>query len=389
MLSLDSKVLLIVDNQRAYQICTRCVMDTTDPDITFNEKGECNHCTDFISTRSKYQYQGQSSDEALKAQIEQIKKDGKGKEYDCVLGLSGGIDSSYAAYIAKDLGLRVLAVHMDNGWNSEEAVQNIKNIARKLDIDYESYVLDWTEFKDLQLSFLKASVPEAETPTDIAIPASWHIVAAKYGVKHIISGGNFATEGILPRLWHYNAKDTKYLKHIQKTFGTRKLKKFPLFGFEKEMYYKLVKGIRITYLLNYVPYEKDQAMEFLKEKLEWKYYGGKHYESKYTGFIQSYYLYSKFGIDYRRATFAAQICNGIISRDEAMKELEKPSFDPEKVKVEKEYIAKKLGVSMQELDEIIARPAKYYRDYPNDEKRLAFIYDMYRKIFNKEKLHSF
>ena len=199
--------------------------------------------------------------------MEDIKRDGKGRDYDCVIGLSGGIDSCYAAHIAKERGLRVLAVHMDNGWNSEEAVMNIKNVAQKLGIDYESYVLDWEEFKDLQLAFLKASVPEAETPTDMAIPAAWHYFASKYNIKYIISGGNFATEGILPKSWHYNGKDMKYFKYIQKTFGEKKLKKFPTFGFEKEMYYKLVKGIKITYLLNYVHYAKQEAMEFLKEKL--------------------------------------------------------------------------------------------------------------------------
>lgn len=170
-----------------------------------------------------------------------IKKSGRGKEYDCVLGISGGVDSSYVALIAKKHRIRVLGVHMDNGWNSEEAVQNIRNIAEKLGIDYESYVLDWEEFKDLQLSFLKASVPEAETPTDIAIPVALHKMAAKYGVKYILSGGNFATEGILPKLWHYDAKDKTYLNHIQRKFGKVKLKKFVTFGFLKEAYYKVFK----------------------------------------------------------------------------------------------------------------------------------------------------
>src|SRR5688500_13027084 len=285
---------------RNYQICKRCVMDTTDLRITFDENGYCNHCAEFLNIRAGHKYQGAESDKALERIIEEMKRAGKGKDYDCIIGLSGGIDSSYAAYIAKENGLRVLAVHLDNGWNSEEAVMNIKNIARKLGIDYESYVLDWEEFKDLQLSFLKASIPEADTPTDMAIPASWHHFAAKYNVKYIISGGNFATEGILPGSWHYNAKDMKYFSHIQKTFGEKRLKNFPFFGFKKDMYYKLVKGMRIIYLLNYVSYEKEEAMKFLKDKLDWKFYGGKHYESKYTGFIQSYYLYEKFGIDYRR-----------------------------------------------------------------------------------------
>lgn len=379
----------MIHSNRPYQICTRCVMDTSDPEITFNEVGECNHCTEFLATRSKHQYQGSSSDSALSAVVQQMKDAGKGKKYDVVLGLSGGIDSSYAAWICKQNGLRVLAVHMDNGWNSEEAVQNIRNIARKLDIDYESYVLDWSEFRDLQLAFLKAAVPEAETPTDIAIPAAFHRIASKYGVKYIISGGNFATEGILPKHWHYNAKDVKYLKHIQKTFGTKKLKKFPLFGFKQEMYYKLVKKMKIIYLLNYVPYDKEAAMKLLEEKLDWKYYGGKHYESKYTGFIQSYYLYEKFGIDYRRATLATQVCNGVISRERALEELETPPYSEEKVIQEKKYIAKKLGISLDEFENILNSEPHWYSDYPNDEKRLQKIYDTYRRLFKKEKLGSF
>ncbi len=364
-------------------------MDTTDPQITFDENGYCNHCTEFLGKRARQSYQGRQSDEALDGIVATIKRDGEGKQYDCVIGLSGGIDSSYVAYIIKQKGLRALAIHLDNGWDSEESVNNIKNIAKLLQIDYDSYVLDWEEFKDLQLAFLRASVPEAETPTDMAIPAALHYFAAKYNVKHIISGGNFATEGILPRSWHYNAKDMKYFGTIQKKFGTKKLKTFPTFGFEKEMYYKLAKGMKITYLLNYVDYAKEDAMELLKEKLGWKFYGGKHYESKYTGFIQSYYLYKKFGIDYRRATLSSQICLGEIGRDEALEQLKTEPFDLSKVEVEKQYIAKKLGISREEFENIIELPAKWYWDYPNDDGKLGFIYDTYRKMFKKEKLGSF
>jgi N-acetyl sugar amidotransferase len=364
-------------------------MDTTDPDITFSEKGECNHCIEFIEKRSLYKYRGETSDREFENWISAMKAAGKGKEFDCVVGLSGGIDSSYVAYISRQHGLRVLAVHMDNGWNSEEAVLNIKNIAQKLHIEYESYVLDWEEFKDLQLAFLKAAVPEADTPTDIAILSSLHKVAAKYGVKHIISGGNFATEGILPKCWHYNAKDLTYFKHIYKKFGTKKLRKFPTFGFALEMYYKLFKGIKMVYLLNNVPFDKNEAMKLLEKELDWKYYGGKHYESKYTGFIQSYYLFEKFGIDYRRATFSSQICVGAIDRETALEELKSKPYNDEKVATEKKYIAKKLGVSLEEFEAILATPAKLYRDYPNDEKRLSYIYNTYRKLFKKEKLASF
>jgi N-acetyl sugar amidotransferase len=364
-------------------------MDTSDPAITFNEKGECNLCEEFLVKRAHHKYQGKKSDGYFKSLIEQIKKDGKGKKYDCVVGLSGGIDSSYVAYLCKKNGLRVLAAHMDNGWNSNEAVKNIENIARKLDVDLDTFVLDWEEFKDLQLAFLKASVPEAETPTDIALLGAVHKIAEKYGVKYVISGGNLATEGILPKFWHYNAKDTTYLNYIQKKFGTKKIKHFPYFGFKQEMYYKLFKGIKIVYMLNYVPYNKEHAMQLLTKELDWLYYGGKHYESIYTGFIQSYYLFKKFGIDYRRATFSSQICTGEVLRENALKNLETLPYKEDKTIREKEYVAKKLGISVQEFDDIINLPAKWYTDYPNDEKRLKFIYDSYRKLFNKEKLANF
>ena len=376
-------------NSKLYQQCTRCVMDTTDPEIVFDEKGVCNLCTEFLDKRAKHQYQGEKSEIELDRLVAEMKVAGKGKAYDCILGLSGGIDSSYAAYILKQKGLRILAVHLDNGWNSEEASLNIKNIAKKLEIDYESYVLNWTEFKDLQLSFLKASVPEAETPTDIAIHGSWYHFTKKYGIKYIISGGNFATEGILPKFWHYDAKDLKYLSAIHKKFGTKRMRQMPTFGFVREMYHKLVKKVKIIYVLNYVPYNKESAMSLLEEKLDWKYYGGKHYESKYTGFIQSYYLFKKFGIDYRRATLSSQICLGQVSRDQALEELKNLPYNSEKVTLEIQYIAKKLGISVQELENIINLPPKWYTDYPNNEKFLQFVYNSYRKLFKKDKLGNF
>ena len=362
-----------------YQICSRCVMDTSDKFIVFDELGHCNHCNEFFEKTSKRIYQGKESDKQLEEIVQKIKS--KGKKYDCLIGLSGGIDSSYVAYQCKKLGLNPLAVHLDNGWNSEEAVQNIKNICGKLEIDYQSYVLNWEEFKDLQLSFLKASIVEMEIPTDIAIPGALHKVAAENGIKYIISGGNFATEGILPESWFYNPKDSKLLNGIQKKFGTRKLKNFPTFNFKQEIYYKFVKGIRMIYLLNYLPFNKDEAMDFLKDELGWKYYGGKHYESKFTGFVQSYIQPTKFGIDYRRATYSTQICAGTATREEALEVLKKPSFNSDTIEEEKKYIAKKLDLSLEEFEEIMQRPVKTYRDYPNDEKRLTFIYNQYRKKF--------
>ena len=364
-------------------------MDTTDLEITFDGNGRCNHCTEFLNVRDKYRYQGRESDERLERVIEKIKRAGQGNDYDCIIGLSGGIDSSYLAYIAQEKGLRSLAVHMDNGWNSEGAVRNIKNITKKLGIDYESYVLDWEEFKDVQVAFLRASVPEAETPTDIAIAGALHYFAAKYNVKYILGGGNLATEGILPKSWHYNAKDLKYFNYIQSTFGQRRLKNFPTFGYKKEMYFKLIRGIRMVYPLNDVCFSKEDSIELLREKFDWRTHGGKHYESKYTKFIQSYYLYEKFGIDYRRATLSSQICTGEINRDEALKQLKSKPFDLSTIEEEKQYISKKLNLLRDEFEKILNLPPKWYWDYPNDDKKLGVIYNTYRKLFKKEKLASF
>jgi N-acetyl sugar amidotransferase len=359
-------------------------MDTSDVDITFDLKGHCSHCRNYFERIAKRVYLGEESDRQLSEIVSNIKKSGEGKEYDCVIGISGGIDSSYVAYLSKQLGLRPLLVHMDNGWNSEISVKNIKNIADKLGLDYQSYVLDWDEFKNIQLAFFKASIPEMETPTDIAIPAALHKIAAEYGIKYIISGGNFVTEGILPKTWHYNAKDVRYFKYILRNFGGKKIKSFPIFGWKEETYYKFFKGIRMIYMLNYVPFSKADAMKTLENELGWKYYGGKHYESKYTGFVQSYILPEKFNIDYRRATLSTQICAGETTREKALEELTHEPYQIEKANEEKAYVCKKLGINVNDFNIIMNLPAKTYRDYPNDERKLEFLYDIYR-ILNKLK----
>jgi len=367
---------------RRYQQCVRCLMDTTDPEIKFDEKGICNHCTEFLIKREEVKAMRKSGPEHLEEIIKKIKKSGRNNKYDVLLGISGGVDSCYVAYFLKKKGIRTLLVHLDNGWDSDDAALNIKNVAKKLEFDYQSYVLDWEEFKDIQLAFLKASVVEAETPTDVAIMGALHRVAAREGIKYIISGGNLATEGILPKTWHYDAKDTKYFNFIQKTFGTKKVRKFPNFGFRTEMYFKLLKGIRIIYLLNYVDYNKADALKILQEEIGWKNYGGKHHESRFTKFVQSYLLPKKFNLDYRKATLSSQICAGEITREKALEALKAPLYNEEDIEREKVYIAKKLGITKQELDNIIELPGKYYSEYPNDEKRLKFIYKVYKKYFS-------
>lgn len=364
-----------------YQQCNRCVMDTSDVEITFDENGCCNHCTHFLEVKAKQMYQGVDSDYQLAKIVERIKTSGKNQKYNCIIGISGGIDSCYVAYKAKSLGLKPLAVHLDNGWNSELAVSNIEKILNKLEIDLYTHVLDWEEFKDLQLSFLKASVPEIETPTDIAILAVLHQVAAKHNIKYILSGGNFATEGILPKSWHYDAKDEKYLNAIQKQFGSKRLKTFPTFGFFKEAYYKFVKGIKIIYFLNYVPYSKKEAIDLLEKELNWTNYGGKHHESRYTRIVQSYILPEKFNIDYRKSTSSSLICCGEITREEVIKELESKPYNEKQVAEDKEYLCKKLGITVEDFDVLMKSAPKTHADYPNNKKALEFIYGVYRKFF--------
>lgn len=356
-------------------------MDTSDPEIVFDQSGQCNHCRAYAEKVTKLVYQGETSDRELEQIAERVRKAGKNSEYDCVIGVSGGIDSSYVGYVAKNLGLRPLAVHMDNGWNSEEAVKNIKRICNKLGIDYMSYVLNWEEFKDIQLAFLRASIVEMEIPTDVAIPAALHKVAAENNIKFILSGGNLANEGILPKTWFYYPKDSKLLKAIHKKFGTRKVKWYPTFDYPDEMYYKFVKGIRILYPLNYVQYSKPAAVELLKSKLDWVDYGGVHHESMFTKIVLSYIQPVKFGVDYRKCTLSAQICAGTTTREEALEIIEKLPYDPETIQADKDYVAKKFGISPEEFEEILNAPLKSYRDYPNNEKMLKFIYDSYRKIF--------
>lgn len=361
------------------RVCTRCVMSDTDPDITFDAEGRCNHCTYYFERLASLIYNEQTSEKELATIVNRIRSAGQQKEYDCVMGISGGVDSCYAVYVAKSQGLRPLAVHLDNGWDSDTSARNIKNVTQTLGVDYQSFVLDWEEFRDLQLAFLRASVPEIETPTDIAIPAALHRVAAENGVRFILMGGNYATEGILPHSWHYNAKDVRFLRAVHRRFGSGKLRTFPTFGSLTESYYKFVRGIRLVYILNRVPYSKSEAITKLEE-LGWENYGGKHYESTITGFVQSYILPVKFQIDYRRATLSSQICAGEITRAEALEILKTPPFDPARVVREKEYIAKKFGITDAEMDAILAAPPRTYRDYPNNERLLQFLYGVYRRF---------
>lgn len=372
---------------RPYQICTRCVMDTSDPDIVFDEKGICNHCTAFIQRQQNRGYVKGESEAQFQQYVEVMKNYGKGKPYDCIVGISGGVDSCYVAYLCKQYGLRALLIHMDNGWDTEIAVNNIKAVAKALEFDYLSYVLDWEEFRQIQLAFLKASSVDLEMPTDIAILAAIYETAAKHDIKYIISGGNLASEGILPLQWGYHSrKDMKLYNHVVQKYGHLKIKKVPTIGLLKESFYRFAKKIKTLYILNYVDYDKDEAKKFLIEHLGWKDYGGKHHESKITAFWQGYVMYAKFNMDYRRSTYASQICLGQITRDEALEKLKEPPYEEEKVKEDKKYVAKKLGISMEELEQYLKLPPKTYVDFPNSKEFIESCYRFYNKYFNKKRV---
>ncbi len=349
---------------KKYQICTRCVMDTSDPDIEFDENGFCNHCNEHLRYIASI-IDDPKREEKLNQDVAAIKLEGKNKEYDCVIGVSGGTDSTYVAYLVNKLGLRPLAVHIDNGWNSELAVKNIEHILNKLNIDLYTVVIDWEEFRDLQISLLKASVPDCELPSDHTIRAVLWSVAIKYGIKTIVNGRNFHGEGILPWGWSYSALDWHYIKNIHKKFGKKKLKHFPHFGFARIAYTVLIKKIKLYSILNYVTYEKKDVVKVLKDELGWTDYGGKHYESVYTKFYQGYILPTKFGYDKRRAHTSSLICSGQISRDEGLAHLLEPPYPINMIEDDKAYIIKKLGLTKEEFTRIMDSEVRSYVDYKN------------------------
>jgi N-acetyl sugar amidotransferase len=347
-----------------YQICEQCIMDTTDPLITFDMDGVCNHCKEYQEKLDKFFRGVTDKEKKLSTIVNQIKISGKDKKYDCIIGVSGGVDSTYLAYIAvKKFGLRPLAVHFDNGWNSELSVENIHKVLETLDIDLYTHVVNWEEFRDLQISFLKASVPDAEIPTDHAISAILFKVADKYGIKYVLGGSNIATEAIMPRMWTYGVHDSRYIMDVQKKYGKKKLRSYPYYGLTRFFYYLFVKNISNIHILNYIDYDKDAAMALIQDELGWKYYGGKHFESIYTRFFQAYILPQKFNIDKRRAHLSTLILSRQLTRDEAMREMNEIIYPENLLKDDKEYVMKKLDLTVEEFDKMMNNGTKTFHDY--------------------------
>lgn len=350
-----------------YQMCTRCVMDTTDPNIQFDSHGVCNHCRNYEIRKAKIILPDEEKKTELQRTITKIQEAGKKKNYDCILGVSGGVDSTYMAYKAKELGLRPLAVHLDNGWNSRLAVTNIEKVLNRLNVDLYTHVIDWEEFKDLQIAYFKASVVDIEAITDHAIVAVIYKVAQQQGVKYILSGSNFVTEGIMPKSWVWTKNDLVNLRDIHNKFGTKKLKTFPTLGFLRLVYLKKVLGYQNSPLLNYIEYNRERAKKFLIDDFNWEDYGGKHFESLFTKFYQAYILPRKFNIDKRKAHLSTYIMSGQIGREEALRELKKPLYDEKEFQRDKEYVLKKFGWTESEFEEIMALPIKRHDEYKTDQ----------------------
>lgn len=343
------------------RICTRCVLDTTAEDIWFDENGECKYCKIHDAMEERFPL-NENSERRLQELVEEIKVAGKNKKHDCIVGVSGGRDSTYSLYTAVKLGLRPLAVHFDNGWNSEIAVSNIKNATSKLGADLHTVVADWEEFKDLQIAFLRASVPDAEVPTDYAIYSVLYKVADEEGIKYIINGHSFRTEGTSPISWTY--MDGRYIRAIHNQFGRlKKIKSFPLMTLSELLYFIFLKRIKEIRLMEYIDYRKKEVDKILEKELSWRYYGGHHHESVYTEFFQSYLLPKKFKIDKRKTENSALIRSGQMSRQEALKEIQSTAYEHEQEIVE--YTLSKLDLSREDFQRIVEADVKSFQDYPS------------------------
>lgn len=354
--------MVLDKNDPNYRQCSMSVMDNiADPDITFDEKGVCNYYYEYLEAEKQHVLKGEAGEKKYNEIIAQIKADGKGKKYDCILGVSGGVDSTYLAYLAKQAGLRVLCVHFDNGWNSELAVKNIQNIVEKCGFDLYTYVIDWEEFRDIQLAYFKANVIDIEAVTDIAIFSALDIICKEQGIKHIIDGRNVVTEVTLPQAWI--CKNTSNLRDIHNRFGSMKRKAYPLMSPIRRRLVARSKPFQSWPLLNYVVYDKKLAKETIISELNWRDYGGKHYESVFTRFYQGYILPMKFKVDKRKAHLSNLIFSGQLTKVEALVELEQPIYPASIFEQDLQFVLKKLGYTEESFQNYLEAPAVAHQQY--------------------------
>jgi N-acetyl sugar amidotransferase len=343
-------------------------MDTSDSNITFDARGWCDYCNNFYTNIAPNWHTDARGAADIERQMDQVRKQGKGRDHDCLIGVSGGVDSSYVAHLAKErFGLRPLLFHVDAGWNSQQSVNNVEKLVDALGLDLHTEVVNWLEMQDLQIAFFRAQVPHIDTPQDHAFFASLYNFSAKNGFKHVLTGANYSTECVRePLEWHYHASDLRQLKDIHAKFGKRELKTFPLADiFKSKLYYRFMKGVRVMKPLNCVPFIKEDAMQLLVDRYGWQKYAHKHYESRFTRFYEGYWLPTKFGFDKRRAHFSSLILTRQLSRDEALVKIAQRAYDEETIAEDFEYIATKLNLTVDELRAIMAGPNKNYRDYAN------------------------
>jgi N-acetyl sugar amidotransferase len=360
--------------QEKHKVCSNCVMDTSDPGISFDDRGWCDYCCNFHTNIQPNWHPNETGEKIITPLIEKIKKEGKGRDYDCLIGLSGGLDSSFVAWVAKEkFGLRPLMFHCDTGWNSQIGVTNIEKIINGLKLELVTEVVNWPEMKDLQRAFFKSQVPFVDTPQDLALFSAIYNYAVKNKFKYVITGGNYSTECVRESLdWTYYSTDMRLVKDIHRRFGQHPLKTFPTCDIVKyKLYYRYIKGVRVVKLLDYVPYIKEEVIRNLNERFGWQEYAQKHYESRFTRFYESYWTPKKFGFDKRRAYLSSLILTNQMTREEALELIAKPELDEQTMENEFEYVAKKLDWSVSEFKEIFNGENKSFRDYKNNFKLIT------------------